>query len=85
MYFHAYVVTKDIGDVIFDCYDSDEWTQRLLKLGKFDNGINMEFTAEELAEIEAQGDLTLHEREIVWDLQGIIEANGGKPVYLEYF
>jgi hypothetical protein len=54
-------------------------------LGKFDNGVWMEFTAEELAEMEAKGDLTRHEQEIVWQLQGIIEANGGKPAYLEYF
>lgn len=82
---HVYFVEKVIGDVVFDCYDCDEWTQRLAALGKFSNGRWMEFTAEELTEMEAKGDLTPYERDIVTVLQGLIEANRGEPVYLEYF
>ncbi len=82
---HAYLVRKDIGDVIFDCFDDDEWTKRLLAMGKFDNGVWMEFTGEELAEMEATGNLTPYEQEIVTQLQGVVEANGGQPAYLEYF
>lgn len=82
---HVYLAKKEICDVVFDYDRSDEWTQRFLALGKFDNGVSMEFTAEELADMEAQGDLTPYEQEIVGQLKGSIEANGGKPVYLEYF
>jgi len=82
---HVYYVKKEIEDVVFDCFGSDEWTQRLLKLGKFNNGRWMEFTAEELAAMEAEGNLTTYEKEIVSVLQGLIEASGGEPVYLEYF
>jgi hypothetical protein len=84
MEMHAYYVKKQIGNVVFDCCESDEWTQRLLKLGKFDNGRWMEFTADELAAIEAEENLTTYEKEVVSLLKRIIEANRGEPVYLEY-
>lgn len=83
---HVYFVKGDICEVVFDCYfgSTDKWCQRLLGLGKFDNGRWMEFTCKEVTEMEAKGDLTRYELEIVWSLQSIIEANGGENVRLEF-
>jgi len=55
----------------------------LLALTKCDNGVSMEFTAEELADVEAKGNLTPYEREIAGQLKASIEADGGEPIYLE--
>ena len=82
---HVYFVEEDICEVIFSCYLHDGWTERLLRLDKFDNGMWMEFTNKELAEMEAEANLTRYEQEIVWSLQLMIEANGGESIRLEFF
>ena len=82
---HVYLVQEDYCEAVFTCCfcSTDKWYQRLLTLGKFDNGRWMEFTYKELAEMEAKGDVTRYEEEIVWSLKWIIEANGGEKVRLE--
>jgi len=80
---HVFLVKTEIYDAVFGCDYSQEWTQRLLALTKCDNGVSMEFTAEELADMEAKGNLTPYEREIAGQLKASIEADGGEPIYLE--
>ena len=83
---HAYLVKKIVfGGIVFNCFHPDKWCQRLWRLNKFDNGVWMEFSAEEIADIEAEGDLTPEEQAIVSRLKELIEVNNGEPVCLKYF
>lgn len=82
----AYIVEKKIGDQLFNCYYPDEWCDRLDRLGKFSNGVWMEFHEEELAEMEADREFPLsdEEKEIVAAIRAAIATRGGDYVYLEY-
>ena len=53
---HAYLVKEIVfGGIVFNCHHPAEWCQRLWRLNKFDNGVWMEFNAEEIADIETSG------------------------------
>jgi hypothetical protein len=82
----AYVVQKEIGDQVFDCYDPQEWFDRLQRLGKFDNGCWMEFTEGELDDMEADDKwpLTDDDKAIVADIRKALKASGRDYLYLEY-
>lgn len=85
MSLRAYTVKKDIGDAVFNCYDPQEWFDRLSELGKFDNGVWMEITEEELQEMETntQVPLSEEEREIIADIRAAMGDDD--TLYLEYF
>ena len=82
----AYLVEKKVGDEVFDCHCPDEWHDRLMEMGKFDNGKWMEFTKEELDEMEADNEYPLSdaERTIVAVLRAAMAARGDDYVYLEF-
>ena len=81
----AYQVSKTYGDEVFNCYYPQEWFDRLNQLGKFENGVWMEFTEEELQEMEADATCPLsdEEKQIVADIRTAM--NGEDVLYLEYF
>jgi len=86
MSLRAYIVEKKIGDELFDCYDPEEWFDRLQRLDKLDNGVWMEFREEELDEMEADTEYPLcdEEAEIVAAIRAAIAAGNKDYVYLEY-
>lgn len=83
----AYLVEKKFSEEVFNCYEPDEWHDRLMAMGKFDNGMWMEFTDEELDEMEADeaNPLSDAEKHIVAVLRAAIAARYASDcVYLEY-
>ena len=73
----AYLVEKKFSEEVFNCYEPDEWHDRLMAMGKFDNGMWMEFTDEELDEMEADeaNPLSDAEKHIVAVLRAAIAAD----------
>ena len=69
------------------CYHPEEWFNRLMRLGKYDNGVWMEFDEEELDEIEAdeKHPLSDGEREIVARIRAAMAAKGSDILYLGYW
>ncbi len=70
---------------MFNCYHPDEWFNRLLRLDKFANGVSMEFTEEELQEMEenATHPLSEQEKQIVAAIRTAMD--GDDCLYVEYF
>ena len=85
MSLRAYPVRKTFGDEVFNCYHPQEWFERLCRLDKFENGMWMEFTEEELQEMEADTThpLSDEEKQIVADIRTVM--NGEDCLYLEYY
>ena len=86
MSLRAYVVKKEYGIQLFDCYHPSEWFDRLTELGKFDNGVWMEFTEDELQEMEAdtENPLSEDEDEIIALIREVMEKQSDNCIYLEY-
>ena len=81
----AYTVKKKIGKMVFDCYHPQEWFDRLFRLDKLANGFWMEFTEEELDEMEEDEEYPLTEEEkiIVADIRKALAKTGEDCLYLE--
>ena len=81
----AYIVEKKFGNEVFDCYHPDEWFNRLLRLDKFANGVWMEFTNEDLQEMEADSTHPLSDQEKLIVAAIRTAMDGDDCLYLEYF